>query len=516
MAATGCGGGGGGSNSGSGGGTTRATLTIDWPQRARSVAAPESALSAVVTITGGGAGGSDLSVTFNRDTTKPDAYSGSYSANVGAAPGQYTVTVRFYSQPNGSGSVVGTAQKRVSFTGGTADLGDVTVAGTVASVVVAPGQSLSPGQSSGLVFTTYDANGAAIASLSPASAFYSVTAGASLVTVANGILQANDGTSGLAQVTVTVDGKTSAPQAVGVGSATIPVSVLGSRGSIPIADTLAQAVGSAASSREEVGTSFTFQSGWFQQNTLSVPAGYGDVQFNHWEQKGQPVGASPTLAFTPDGAAGAPLNAVYTPRPMPAGGFTPSYNQPDNVAWDHFPLNIYFDISDSGIVSRVKKGFDRWVNATGGAISYVVVTDPAQADVTVSLGNKQLSPTEKAVAALGGTTVTTNGVPVTTLHGTISILSTAPGDPLQNGVDPLEVLAAHELGHVLGIFSSSTNVSAGTESGHSPDPNDTMYSALNVTTANAITERDINTLENLYPGLFNGSRAAVPARRRRE
>jgi peptidyl-prolyl cis-trans isomerase A (cyclophilin A) len=71
------------------------------------------------------------------------------------------------------------------------------------------------GQTGDLTYSVLDANNATLA-VTPGSAFYTVTSGTSYLTISNGQVQGV--ATGVATVTVTVDGKTSAPQAVTVNS----------------------------------------------------------------------------------------------------------------------------------------------------------------------------------------------------------------------------------------------------------------------------------------------------------
>src|SRR5690242_19308143 len=84
------------------------------------------------------------------------------------------------------------------------------------------------------------------------------------------------------------------------------------------------------------------------------------------------------------------------------------------------------------------------------------------------------------------------------LHADVVLLQSAPGETYPTGVDVLALYSAHEFGHALGITASAE---AG--SGHSTNPGDTMFAISNASDP-FITERDINTLENIYPTLFDG------------
>lgn len=496
FALAGCGGGGG--NSGGGSNNETPQLTIIWPQRSRSLNAPASALSAVITVAD--ASSRVLIFTHDRDATQTGGYTETFSAPSSLAKGQYTVTVQFYSQADGKGSMVGVATQSVDLSK-SPDIGDIAVVGTVASVSIAPKQTILVGKSADLTYTAYDSNGAAIASITPGSAFYTVTDGQSFLSLTGGQLLGNS--NGLSQVTVTIDGHTSAPQPVGVGNASFVLNCTAPYGPIALNYQVADSTNAVISSTTEpigFGATYAVNSAWFYTNTATAPAGYGDEVFQSWQRNGQTVSASPTYSFLPGDPSGAlPLTAVYVGRSMPTGGFTPNYNKPDNLAWPsgRFPLKIYLGtIADGSVRSRILAGFDRWTQATGQAVSYQTVSDPSAADVTVELGDKQLSPGEGGLTTLTTGSNTVDGVVTPYMSGDISILTSIANQPAQNGVDPLTITAMHEFGHLLGIVSQD-----GT-SGHSDDPNDVMYASLDRTVDHQITERDINTLENRYPGIF--------------
>jgi predicted Zn-dependent protease len=140
------------------------------------------------------------------------------------------------------------------------------------------------------------------------------------------------------------------------------------------------------------------------------------------------------------------------------------------------------------------------VEATGGVISYETVTDPALADITFRLGTPPSG--LKGITNLDFDPDTRE-----LLHVEVVLLQSAPGETYPTGIDLLALYTAHEFGHALGITASAE---AG--SGHSTDPKDTMFPALNPSEP-FITERDINTLENIYPGLFGGGAVSASGTR---
>jgi len=117
------------------------TLGLQWPALAqasssetRLVTAPTNALSVVVSVTDltvNPATENDLVViaTINRDTNITGAYPQTFTTSgVVARPNSDTFAeLRFYSQPNGAGALVGSAKKRTTLPAN-GDLGDFNVA----------------------------------------------------------------------------------------------------------------------------------------------------------------------------------------------------------------------------------------------------------------------------------------------------------------------------------------------------------------------------------------------------
>lgn len=167
--------------------------------------------------------------------------------------------------------------------------------------------------------------------------------------------------------------------------------------------------------------------------------------------------------------------------------FTPNYAASVShlLQWSGFPVTVYF-IQDANYSANRRAlalaGFDQWVNATGGAVSYQVTTDQSAADITVTFDPK-----------------TANGL--TNLHFTGLTMNHADMDVGVQDLPDADVqcVAAHEFGHAIGI------------DGHSPDQGDLMYFAHFVGESCPVTQRDLNTLKTGYCGLF--SRAARPRTR---
>ena len=197
-------------------------VTVDWPEIStnRAVGAPTSAQSAIIDISGANAGGHDVALTINRDVG-PAGGSRRYTVGSQVKVGKWDYAIDFYSEPGGTGTVVGTVQGTITvFPDGTSSLDHETVVptGGIASVVVDAGQVVLVGETKALTITARDAANNIVA-LPPGAAFFTVTAGSSFLTIAKG--QATGVAPGTATVTVTVNGGTtnpitSAPQTVTV------------------------------------------------------------------------------------------------------------------------------------------------------------------------------------------------------------------------------------------------------------------------------------------------------------
>jgi hypothetical protein len=201
---------------GNGGGPSPVNFNVNWPARSRdvSVAAPNSALSVTFSLQPN-QGGLPLSQTFNRSSTTT-AHTESYPIpNV--PDGDYILTVTFYAQTNGSGSVVASAMGTlVSVSGGVAGIQQpISLVGTVAHVIVTQGQTVALNSTQQLTFTATDSSGSTLA-LTPGSVFWAISSGSGLSLTQDGM--ATGITSGTVMVTATVDGVVSSPQQVVVGS----------------------------------------------------------------------------------------------------------------------------------------------------------------------------------------------------------------------------------------------------------------------------------------------------------
>ena len=158
--------------------------------------------------------------------------------------------------------------------------------------------------------------------------------------------------------------------------------------------------------------------------------------------------------------------------------FAPNYahNLAHLLNWSSFPITVYF-YQDSNYTTHrhdlAIAGFAEWSTASGGVLGFTEVSDVSKAVVTV-----HFDPT------------TQNGL--TYLHFSDLTLTTADiylG--IKNQLDPdLQVVAAHEFGHTLGI------------DGHSSNTADLMYAIHYIGTPEFVTQNDINTVKTAYCHLF--------------
>jgi hypothetical protein len=224
---------------------------------------------------------------------------------------------------------------------------------------------------------------------------------------------------------------------------------------------------------------------------ITAPDTYGDRQFVGWHWRGATAPSGSTFSWDSHREGSGTLTGVFAERTPGTDGFAPNYSQSESLHWSSFPLRIYFVPSDQMTPQRVatiRDGFDRWVLATGGMISYQVVTDAAQANVSVefaTLPAGQLGWTQWAFD------------PATRTLQTAAIQLSEQLAGAGSDAARLRANACHEFGHALGVMN------------HSKDTADIMFAIANVD-AVTVTGRDLDTLLNLYHPAVVGHRAAPP------
>lgn len=175
--------------------------------------------------------------------------------------------------------------------------------------------------------------------------------------------------------------------------------------------------------------------------------------------------------------------------------FTPNYAASVTLYhWPALPVRVYFanDVTATprgGSPTRVNDliltGFNRWPVATGGAVGFTQVTDPSQAQITVSVVT---IPDPVGLAETGKTSVTSGSGNV--LTSAMTQIYVWPDITVPELTQGLPATSAHEFGHALGI------------GGHSPDPSDVMYVSHDPNADVLLSARDINTIKTIYYSLF--------------
>ena len=181
-------------------------FSIAWPDLTRAIEAPASALSATVTVSNGAAMGGDLVASVDRNAGTA-GYTQEYASASPGRTGTFPMTIRFYDQAAGSGSVVGVGQATVTIAANGSGIGNIAIANTITSVTVPAGQTVPFGGEAQLLFTARDANNAIVA-VTPGSGHWE------LVGTTQAFSLTADGAatallSGTGEVRVTVDGITS-------------------------------------------------------------------------------------------------------------------------------------------------------------------------------------------------------------------------------------------------------------------------------------------------------------------
>ena len=196
--------------------TTPVKLSIAWGERGRALNAPSSALSAVITLANANPTGGDFIYSVNRDPA-PQAFTGNYTSANSAKTGAVNLTIRFYAQTEGIGTVVGVAQAKIILQPDGTGIGNVVTANSISSISIPAGLTVPVGQTTDLTFTARDAK-ANLVAVTPGSAVFTVVSGGDKLQIVNG--QAKGLAAGAATIRATLDGNNSADTPVTVNRLT--------------------------------------------------------------------------------------------------------------------------------------------------------------------------------------------------------------------------------------------------------------------------------------------------------
>ncbi len=215
---SGCGGGGNSNNSTT---VTNSKFKVVWPARSKDVNVRlTSAQSLSLVLAGASTNGQNVVVNADRDPSKPEGYTATYTVPQAVQTGQLTTaTVTFYSQAGQTGDVVGTATAKPIISEDELILGSFVLTGTIETVIanVVPLTTASP--QTQLTVTAQDSEDNSVA-ISPGSAVWALVSGANVVNLTPDGL-ATPVAPGTAQLTATVDGVTSAETSLIVSLATV-------------------------------------------------------------------------------------------------------------------------------------------------------------------------------------------------------------------------------------------------------------------------------------------------------
>jgi hypothetical protein len=185
----------------------RATFTVFWPQSTRLI--PQASNSILIQIQNG------PTVLATQTLARP-AGGGPATASFASLPvGQLTATATAYPNANGTGTPQAQASVGLNIQANQTATFSLTMATTIASVSVLPGQKVGVGGTKSLSFTALDAAGNVVI-VASAEASWAVATGQDKLKFTNG--QAQGLAAGTAGVTVTVEGVTSPVQSVTVAS----------------------------------------------------------------------------------------------------------------------------------------------------------------------------------------------------------------------------------------------------------------------------------------------------------
>lgn len=147
--------------------------------------------------------------------------------------------------------------------------------------------------------------------------------------------------------------------------------------------------------------------------------------------------------------------------------------------WPGFPLRIFFGPTNANTLALTRAGFNQWVTATNGRVSYIEVNSASSADIVVRFDTLSQGDT------LGVTTTTFQSGVI--LEAEIQFYYIPSTSNSANRIN--QAVAAHEFGHALGLGL------------HSSVTSDLLYPSTDGNN-NVITTRDLNTLLTAYCNTF--------------
>jgi predicted Zn-dependent protease len=226
--------------------------------------------------------------------------------------------------------------------------------------------------------------------------------------------------------------------------------------------------------------------------TTSASVAY-DVQFGGklFKRQHAPFAATPSnlqeyQALSVSGAANAARSSAAT--------YMSDVTREGHYTWDaaSMPLKVY--IHDGQNVpgyrqqfsNYVRTSFDWWTQSSGGKLSWIEVSEPTKADVTINWTDKIF---ERPEGTEAGKTSCLTRLNTATRKGVIygarmQLLTKLPGREF--GDSEVAKTALHEVGHVFGL------------QGHSRFRDDIMYYAVSPNQEFTLSTRDKATMNQLY------------------
>jgi len=213
---------------------------------------------------------------------------------------------------------------------------------------------------------------------------------------------------------------------------------------------------------------------------------------------------TPTPTATPT-ATRATSGASYVPSGCDANTYLPNYISSNSgtgdgsgdagfTYWRHFPISVYIAPVAATTRAATIAGFNEWVTATGGRVSYTLVPSATGADLAISYSPDNQPVDSSGYTTVGLTTVYYEQRVNDILSAQMQLFILEPdgsSNTLSDARGTTQSVAAHEFGHALGIGP------------HSLVGNDLMYFSLHADNGpEPVTTRDLNTLETIYCNNF--------------